>query len=451
MLKYMEALLKRTCHYQIKLVDQVIHPMKLIDLLEVSFSWEPDLIIVFSTTQDYDITLRYAARMKAASQAVIICVGEGANTNRKNYSFKDSPIDIALPGEAELELLNVIKEISGGRSIKELSDFYLRSNQLNISQLDELPFPECSFEELKKYHHIYPIRLNKRLVWGHVLSSRGCPYPCMFCTEMIRETIGTESRLRSAKNIVDEIQLLMEKGVNIIIFDDDNLTTHKGHVEKLCHEILMRKLNIRWVAHARVDNVSVQLLKTMKRAGCVLLRFGVESGSQRILKILDKTHGNNWIKQTKEAFESCRKLGIATTGLFMIGSPTETKKCIEETIALAKKIDPDIIQVSFFTYYPDTKVTKKMDKDNDFTATHMNHFTTPKSDHNPSQLDIEELNHMQKLFYKKLLLNPKFIIRHFFQYSIFYMYNPLIFRSLFGITRYLGNENSKQRRNKSFK
>jgi len=438
MLKYMERLLKRVAQYEVELLDMLINPLDQARLLEFCDDWSPDLIVVYSTMRDYEAILEFASQVKKKRGGVIVSVGQDATARPKSYIFENSPIDMVLPGDAEVELLSVIDRLNQGCPVAPMRDHYLNGNALTISELDELPFPECTLEELKKYYHIYPIRTNKSLVWGHIISSRGCPYPCMFCTEVIRETTGDKVRLRGAKNVVDEMEYLMDKGANIIIFDDDNFTTSKIHVKAICDEIIKRNLVIKWVAHSRVDNLTGELLEVMNESGCILLRFGIESASNRILNILEKGNQGDWIAQTKKVFRCCQDLGIGTVALFMIGSPTETKEEIEESIKFAKELQPDIIQVSFFTFYPDTKALKQFGQtEGQLEFSEMYHFSVPQAQLNLSRLDNKTLNDMQKLFYREIILNPKYIMRHIARYGLFYLSNPATFHSLSRIGRYL--------------
>ena len=113
-----------------------------------------------------------------------------------------------------------------------------------------------------------------------------------------------------------------------------------------------RHLKIKWIAHARVDNITPSLLKLMKEAGCILLRFGIESGSRRIIDILKKRDSDiDWIETSRAVFKNSREEGISTAALFIIGSPSESQSEIESSLKLAKELEPDFIQVHFFTPY----------------------------------------------------------------------------------------------------
>lgn len=301
-------------------------------------------------------------------------------------------------------------------------------------RLDWLPFPDYSPEDFKKYVFYYPLPITEKAIWGHMLTSRGCPYNCIFCSQMMRESYGKDVRLRNPASVAEEMQFLKGKGANIIAFDDDNFTTSKDHVLGVCNEIKKRKLKIKWTAHARVDNCSKELLKTMKDAGCVLLRFGIESGSERIIKMLKKTETGDWTTQAEIIFRDARSINLSTVAIFSIGTPSETKADIEKSISLAQKLKSDILQICFFTPYPGSSIYEKY-KNNiaSDNLEKMYHYSVPLS--NFSDIQKEELAGLYRKFYRDILLSPEFIIRHCCRYTLFYLFNKNIFLKLFSMRK----------------
>lgn len=439
-LKYMEALLKEA-NYPVKLIDCLINPCPIDRLVETSLDWKPQLVVILSTTIDFECLLKYAQLLKDKGEGLlIVVVGQDVTARPKEYIFSKSPIDIALLGEPEMELLTLLRNLNKGEDIDRIKTDYLKhletSEPQTVLNLDELPFSNYSPIELRKYSFPYPLRVKRRVRWGHILSSRGCPYQCIFCSQTIRESYGEEMRLRSPHNVVDELEYLIKIGANVISFDDDNFTTSTKHVLSICNEIRRRRLKINWIAHARVDNLDFDLLKAMKNAGCILLRFGIESGSKRVLRILKKTESEDWINQSKKVFHITKKLGIGTAALFIVGSPTETKEEIGESIKLAKELDPDLLQVSYFTPYPGSSAYREFQPsiDNKMRVPSMYHYAS--SEFNPSSLGPKELRDLYKAFYKEFLLRPGFAIRHLLRYKFFYLFNSRILYRLLKITTY---------------
>jgi len=243
-LKYIESLLKQEGK-KTKIIDLLITVLPLNVLLNISVSWKPDLLIISSALTDCKLTLKYANLVKEKIRNIfIICAGSGPTTKPTEYLFRNSPIDLILPGEAEFKIISLLKKIEKGYSAEVIRNAYFQNNKnsneirpILSPELDNLPFPVYSKGELQRYSLIYSVRMNKQVIWGQILSSRGCFHRCVFCYPMLRYSYGTKIRLRSAKNVVDEIEYLLRKGANAISFEDDDFAASKEHVISICREI----------------------------------------------------------------------------------------------------------------------------------------------------------------------------------------------------------------------
>ena len=424
-LKYIESLLQGS--FQVKLIDCLVvaHPLK--KLLSLFNDYRPEVVIFCSSIHTEKATKRFANFVKNKYKSFLIAIGQGPTSEPSAYNFPGSPFDAVVTGEAEEEVCRLVEKLKRGVAPEEIRKIYqdkLSNSCINlIADLDALPFPTYSLSEIKAYRFFYPIALAKRLKWGHILSSRGCTRECLYCSQVTRESYGDTVRLRSPANVVDEIEKLMSKGVNIVSFDDDNFTTSREHVKGVCNEILQRGLEIKWIVHARIDELDFPKLVMMKNAGCVLLRLGVESGSRRIIEILGKSRQDlDWIRISSSTFNYARKVGIATDALFMIGNPTETEEEVEETLKLAQMLEPDFIQVHFFTIYPGSAVYEHYKKEiARKELPKMYHYCMPRF--NPSNIAINKLLSARVHFYRSFFLRPKFLMNHFLKYGIFYFHN----------------------------
>lgn len=440
LLKYAQALLASEKKYQTKLIDCYVNPIPLNILVNETNSWSPDLIVVFLSSLNSDVTLEYVSFVKKRNKDTFtVGVGPDATFNSQRYIGNDTPLDLILYGEAEKELVSLVENFDKNNSVGIQESIYhkYRNQPIVVQQLDSLPIPDYSLNELLSYRFLYPVRMNRNLIWGHLLGNRGCFHNCIFCSQNTKESFSRTVRVRSAVNVVDEIEYLLKVGANFISFADDDFTISRKYVYSICEEIQNRGLNFKWTAQARIDEVDAPLLKTMKDAGCALLAFGIESGSERVLKLLQKNDTNiDWARSSKEVFRECRKLGIATVALFIIGSPTETNGDIEKSIELAKELRADIIQVHFFTLYPGSKAYRQFNhkiKERDISRLY--HYSEPLI--NLSNLKLEELQKMQIIFYRKVLLRPNFIFEHLIKYVIFYFHNQDVFWTLFKKVRKL--------------
>jgi radical SAM superfamily enzyme YgiQ (UPF0313 family) len=186
-----------------------------------------------------------------------------------------------------------------------------------------------------------------------VFSTRGCPYGCIYCGS--HNIFGRKIRYRPVEDVVDEIAgLRAAYDVRGIYFCDDLFTLDKQWVLDFCAE-LGRRLpgQIKWACQTRVDAVHLDILSTMYAAGCVQVDFGVESGSQRILKILSRKMPKEKILQ---AFRTAQSIGLRTCATFIIGSPEEELDDLEQSFALAKALRADYTAFYYATPYPGTRL-----------------------------------------------------------------------------------------------
>lgn len=427
-LKYVQSLLNtNNSNVDVKMCDAMTGRYDNKELLADMLEWQPEVIVYSVNVSTLKEFQQFNKEISQQLNVTTIAVGS------IEPKFIPEDLDIYLPGEAEEEIHAVLTRLFDATSDKktevERYQIYKQAKQPNflVKDLDDLPFPEYTPDEVKDYRFIYPVNLSKKLHWGHILSSRGCPYKCTFCSPVTRESYGAKARLRSAKNVVDEMEHLQRQGINMISFDDDLFTISPHHVRAVCAEIKARQLDIKWLAHSRIDNVDYEILKEMKEAGCVLLRFGIESGSRRIVESLTKSFKKiDWNEQAKEIFGYTRKLNIASHALLIIGSPTETEEEIQETFQLVKELKPDIMQIHFFSPYPGSTSYEQLKQQvDDKEILDMFHYDIPRQ--NFSNIDSQKLSEIRSNFYKKIFLNPRFFVRHFFKYFTFYANNLDVF------------------------
>ena len=196
----------------------------------------------------------------------------------------------------------------------------------------------------------YTSLLSKGNIVTTIFTSRGCPYKCTFCD---RPHLGKMFRARSPENVVQELEECVKMGIDNFLFYDDTFSVNKKRVIDICKEIIKRKLNIDWDIRTRVDNVNEEMLRLMKKAGCNGIHYGIETGSEKILKVLDK---GITIEQANRIFELTRKYRIPTLAYFMIGNPTETIDDINTTFKVMKMLKPDYVHLTILTPFPGTKI-----------------------------------------------------------------------------------------------
>jgi len=299
--------------------------------------------------------------------------GGGLATTSSKLLFGRTPVDITVSGEGEVTMLEVCDALGSGTDLKRVPGIRFRRNggientsaRKTIDDLDAIPFPAWELLPMEIYL--------KNPIWGdvagnssgfrrdinvnrsmNVISSRGCPFSCNYCYHLFGRS---NYRYRSAENVVAEIELLVDHyGVDFIGFVDDNMMASESRLLSFCDMLESRKLPITWGCHGRVTSAKPRLLQRMAEVGCVWIGYGIESGSQQILKRMNK---KTTVQAAKEAIRNTRKAGIYPNTTFIFGYPGETKETIQETVDFKKELGIEC--GSFFaTPYPQTPLYEQV-------------------------------------------------------------------------------------------
>lgn len=280
-------------------------------------------------------------------KAKIVFGGVGATFLWEHFLSHFSEIDFVVLGEGEYTFLNLIGylERPGPKGPEHVKGLAFRKNgnivrtedEDLIEDLDELPIPSKYFE------------------YQYVSSSRGCVWQCRFCGSPLfwRKKI----RYRSPQHFVDELEMLYKKGVTFFYFSDDTFTMKKKRVIEICQAIIKRGLHISWYAVSRVNMVDENVLLWMRKAGCIQISYGIESGSEKIRRVLDKHIETG---QIKKAFALTTKYGILSRAYFIYGAPGETWETIQESIDLIQEIKPLSVVFYILDLFPGTELYREL-------------------------------------------------------------------------------------------
>ncbi len=440
-LKYLQAGLASYRGLTVSMLDCWINPLTVSQMMEQVARIRPDLIVVSASSFDVKVANDLVRSLKRDETApLVVGIGQGHHLNRNHENESEKGYDAILLGEPEQEFFRLFDWIrNGGPSDLGWRDYYARcyleGERFVVQDPDSLPFPSYEPEELKAYRSIFPVQVRKRVVWGYLIATRGCPHDCLFCSEVMRVSVGRKLRSRSPENIADEMEHLERQGVNICSFQDDSFSANRRLVRSLCEELVARNSKMPWMARVRVDEINYELLALMKKAGCVMLGLGVESGSQRIIDGMRKQRTPKpWLALCRQAFRWTRELGIGTNAYYIIGSPTETRVEIERTVRLALELNSDSIQVHFYTPYPGSAAWETyQDRIGQYDPANMFHYATPMFA--LADVSIDELVKLRSQFYRRYILRPSFAFTHLRRHAAFYLHNPDIFWSLLGIRK----------------
>lgn len=341
-----------------------IYGLSIDNIIKYIVEYSPDVIglsLMFSLLNDFGHELCKA--IKVSSPDTKIVLGGSHATVMADELIKFSYIDFVIRGEGDYAFSELIEYLLGNRSIDNVRSITWKSNenihsnpQIFIDNLDLLPLPSRSLLNIEQYIRIGRMQ-GFETTAGHrvttMITSRGCPARCIFCS--IQAVWGNKFRPHSPAYVLNELEHLKnDYNMDYIVFEDDNLTFDKDRATQIFQGMIDKNLNIKWTAPNGVAlwRLDVEMLELMKRSGCMHIALAFESGDQHTLtKIIKKPLVLSKIKHIPVI---CRKLGINTTGFFVIGFPGETIESIERSLDYAVNSEVDNLLVMVATPYPGT-------------------------------------------------------------------------------------------------
>lgn len=363
-LLYLGAVLEKEGH-EVVILDPRLGLSDL-EIAKTVLKHNPRLVGLTSTTPQIVRGLNIAKQIKELSNIPILFGGVHP-TLLPEEVLRNDFVDFVIHGESEETIVEFVREFEDKKQFFKIRGLaYKNGNELKInpfrpliSDLDRLPFPARHLLNSKWYFAPPKMRGTWTRSTATVITSRGCPYRCIWCGSHLM--FGRKVRRRSVNSVVQEIiQLRKDFDVDAVNFVDDTFTVNPEWVLKFCKELKKLKLkDFKWRCTARVNTVSLELLKAMKDAGCVQLDFGVESGSPKVLGILKKDTNLGMIMN---AFDLAKKVGLKRFASFIVGTPGETKEDIFLTLKLLNRIKPDFSEFFFATPYPGTELYELAEK-----------------------------------------------------------------------------------------
>jgi anaerobic magnesium-protoporphyrin IX monomethyl ester cyclase len=358
---YIAALLRRH-GIAVEVVDADVDGLTVQEMVGRILTTQPDLVGFSMMTPQLIPALQTCVGLREARPDLKIVLG-GAHidsTHEDVFSMADC-FDFAIYGEGEYALLEAVQRLEApgsasladrlagiGNVIYRDADGRVVRNPSRpfLANLDELPSVDYDMVDIRKY--IIPTMAGKYVI--SMMLSRGCPFKCTFCDAPI--TMGKKLRFWSMDRIIHDIRYYVDKyDCHNFVFKDSTFTANKKWADAFCDRLIEAKLNIKWRCNTRVNLVPPPLLEKMKKAGCYVINFGVESGDPQILKTIEK---ETKIEDVYDAHRRCRKLGIRTYATFLVGNPGETVETVNRTIQVATGIRPNLAMFFVSTAYPGT-------------------------------------------------------------------------------------------------
>jgi len=373
-LAYLAAVSEQAGH-QVRVYDGDVEEMPLEAALR---ELEPQIVGITANTTQITAAWRDAALVKSASDVPVVLGGPHPTVLPEESAAKPF-VDAVVRSEGEATWMQILSRfgtsphrnpLPPGEREKEgmwegIPGVTFRGTDgkvvsapdrvpIAVEELDAMPFPAWHLFRLEKYTNLQPA---VDQVSGHslpILTSRGCPYRCTYCSQ-----IGPRRwRARSTASVIAEWRwLVQEKGAVEIGVLDDSFNINRQRVLEICQALVDEGLHhVPWIMinGIRANLADEELLGAMKRAGCIRTAFGVESGNQAILDTVVDKHLT--LDQVRSAFRAARAVGLETIGFFIIGLPGETEATMNDTIRLACELDPLVANFSIATPFPGTQM-----------------------------------------------------------------------------------------------
>jgi len=323
--------------------------------------FRPDLVGISVLTPQLAAAVESSRVVRESAPGAVLAVGGPHATVMPEDTLERTGADIVYAGEGEL---GFSRFVSGeppdgipGACFRRGGSVVRVPGLLLVEDLDELPFPNRSLFDMKRYFSVWYSmdRVDPRLRGTSVMATRGCPFRCTFCQPTLSEIFGRRIRKRSPSGIADELESLKTAyGLSAFMFEDSTFVLDADWVHAICDEMTRRRLGLKWCCNVRADLLDRDLLLHMKEAGLAKINMGVESASQRVLdEIYEK---GTTVGGVLGAVGMARDLGIFVQGYFMLGAPGETMAEMEETVRFAVENPFDDAIFDITTPFPHTEL-----------------------------------------------------------------------------------------------
>ncbi|MCX7974285.1 MAG: B12-binding domain-containing radical SAM protein [Candidatus Aminicenantes bacterium] len=370
--------------------------------------FRPDLIGFSAMTMEMNFVRKTSSRLKRSGIKTPIIVG-GIHATFFPEIIEDENIDLVCVGEAETSMTILLDKIDKKESFWDVPNIWFKENgkivknQINYFEqnLDNLPFPDRELYRRYKY-------FRKNIYFAPVMTKRGCPFECSYCFNVSLKEISNWPkkhyvRYRSVDNVIAELEIIKKKyHPKYFLFQDGTFVINDEWTFDFCRKY-KEKISIPFTCHIRPERISENLIIALKTAGCDLVKFGIESGSQRIRSdILNRKVKDDQIIRMANWL---RKNGIKFYTFNMMGLPTETFVEAWRTIELNRKIKPYAYAFDLYIPYPKTKLAnfsleKKIIKEEDFNKLHLPKYNMYQSI--LRQAEIDRVVNLLKLYWPSI-------------------------------------------------
>jgi radical SAM superfamily enzyme YgiQ (UPF0313 family) len=376
---------------------------------------EVDAVVTSTSTMTFIEDANLLLEMKQKHPGLKTVVFGSHPTFMPHYTLAHEGVDIAARYEPEYILRDLFRKMRSGEEWRDVMGIVYRKNGdiiVNpeypfIDNLDELPFPDVTLLP-QGIDYFNPIV--RRLPYMATATSKGCPGQCTFCTAPAFD--GHKVRFQSSGYVVGEIEYFLGHGFREVYFRDDTFFVNKKRDSEICNAIIDRKLDVSWIANARINMIDRETMAMARQAGCHTLKLGVESGVQ---EILDKVKKGYRLEQAREVFRWAREVGINTHAHCMLGMPGDSVQTVQRTIDFVKELSPTTATFGICTPYPGTplfdEVAKIYPEIRDGTASDLSklHIKGLFNEHY-THMSRKELDRCVQRAYRSFYVRPSYML-----------------------------------------
>ena len=411
-LLYVAAILERDGH-SVRVIDAEATGRPPESVLADLGDPPPAVIGLTTSSATIELDLRLADELKRRAPGAIVFITGSQGSKVPDMAMHHSQVDAVVRGEPELTVAELVRRLAEGGDPLAAEGLSVRRGDEVVHNpdrplmkgevLDALPFPARHLLPVEPYRiptMAGPIQT--------VASSRGCPINCTYCGYVVAQ--GIPWRGRSAASVFAELaEIVQRHGVHDVVFRDPLFAGSRERTLELCALLEQARLDLRWQCETAIKTLDDELLAAMARAGCVSVSFGVESGNPELQKKYSRgkirTH-----EHAREVVDAARRNGIATRAFFMLGFPEETEEMARQTMDLAVYLDPDTVQFTAVTPYPDTRLYKesRASREQDFDYSRFS-GTTPVGV--AEVMSDEQVSRAIRRAYRRFYLRPNRVLR----------------------------------------
>ncbi|NDD27783.1 MAG: radical SAM protein [Proteobacteria bacterium] len=366
-LLYLGTYLRERTRHEVDLLDAYVERMTFDDVEQYIRRTQPDAVGIGAMTFTLIDAVDAARVVKRVDPSIPVVLGGPHTALFPRESVDLAPIDYVVMGEGEIPLAQLLDRLEESGRLRGAAwrgdDGFpvdgtcitddipavlekrttMKKHRFFVNELDTLPLPRRELGPYTKYSTV----VSRRPPTTIMVSSRGCPYACSFCYT----AGGKKYRERSPAEVVAEMKACIELGIREFLFFDETFTINKERIRAVCDEIIRSRIDVTWDVRARVDCVDADLLQHMRRAGCGRVQYGIESGTQRVMDILNK---GTTLEQARDAIRWTHAAGLSSYADFMIGAPGETREEILQTLRFADSLKLDYVHFSVTMPLPNT-------------------------------------------------------------------------------------------------